>query len=180
MTTLLTAIIAGLVGGLGARFIWEGVLKPNRDRRNLAAALAEEISLNVNRLAAFDFRARAKPSALRRPPRMSSGVFSAAVGRLGELRHYDIGRVVELYGVFAAIDEAAVRDTDRPGRKTDDESAELIKEFLHRQTEFVDQLGDVIALCYTTLDGLGENGAPEWTRRRWRPNETPRWFMLDP
>lgn len=103
------SIVAGFLGGLGVPLVWEGILKPRRERSGLAAALAEEVARNINRLAALQHALARAPTRLPFRPRLSSVVFAAIVPRLGEIRHYDIGSIVELYGQFDEVAAEAMR-----------------------------------------------------------------------
>jgi hypothetical protein len=88
--------VQGLFGGAGATLLWEGVIKPAKDRRSLAHVLAEEVSHNIQ------YAASARSFILHDPKRipgdfsLSTMVFSSVADRLGELPEL-VNEIVLLY-----------------------------------------------------------------------------------
>ena len=95
------SLISGLFGGAGATLLWEIVLKPKRERRNVAEVLSAEISHNIQMLGAAMNVARTD----RIPPdvQFSTMVFDAVVEKIGELPPKVIGEVVLLYRYFQQL-----------------------------------------------------------------------------
>jgi hypothetical protein len=102
--TLLSPWFSGFFGGAGAILLWEGFLKPSRERRSLAHVLAEETAQNLN-LAAMQLnliRTGRSPEAVRPWAPLSSIVFQAAVPRLGELP-YHVSKVIAVYRLLEIV-----------------------------------------------------------------------------
>ena len=49
---MLETLLTGVLGGAGTIFIWEVLIKPSRERRNVAEMLSAEVSINMQMLAA--------------------------------------------------------------------------------------------------------------------------------
>jgi len=90
--------VQGLFGGAGVTLLWEGLLKPTRDRRSLARVLASEISINIQYAAGQRLYLNHNPSGIPSDFAMSDAVFEATAARIGDLPPNVIGEVVLLYG----------------------------------------------------------------------------------
>jgi hypothetical protein len=95
--TLLTA----LFGGAGATLLWEVLLRPKRDRRNVAEVLSAELSHNMQMLAATAVNAR--PDTVPPDLALSTMVFDAVTEKIGELPSETIGEVVFIYRYFQQL-----------------------------------------------------------------------------
>ena len=99
----MTAILLGLFGGAGATLLWELVLKPMRERRNVAEVLSAEVSLNLELLAAAELHAR--PDNVPSDFELSTMVFDAMAERIGELPSQTVREVIFLYRYFKQLNE---------------------------------------------------------------------------
>jgi len=99
----LTAILLGLFGGAGATLLWELVLKPMRERRNVAEVLSAEVSLNLELLAAAELHA--SPDNVPSDFELSTMVFDAMAERIGELPSQTVREVIFLYRYFKQLNE---------------------------------------------------------------------------
>lgn len=99
----MTAILLGLFGGAGATLLWELVLKPMRQRRNVAEVLSAEVSLNLELLAAAEVNAR--PDNVPSDFELSTMVFDAMAERIGELPSQTVREVIFLYRYFKQLNE---------------------------------------------------------------------------
>lgn len=92
-----SGLIQGLFGGAGATLLWEGLLKPRREQRNLAHILAEEVSLNIqiaaNQIAMFEHNPKSVPQDFR----FSTRVFESVAERIGALPTRLVGDVILMY-----------------------------------------------------------------------------------
>lgn len=122
----MTAILLGLFGGAGATLLWELVLKPMRERRNVAEVLSAEVSLDLQLLAATELYARSDnvPSDFE----LSTMVFDAMAERIGELPSQTVSEVIFLYQYFKhlnklpktyvkSVDDLRAAPADSPRRK---------------------------------------------------------------
>ncbi len=99
----MTAILLGLFGGAGATLLWELVLKPMRERRNVAAVLSAEVSLNLELLSAAKLLAR--PDNVPSDFELPIMVFEAMAERIGELPSQTVREVIFLYRYFKQLSE---------------------------------------------------------------------------
>jgi hypothetical protein len=103
----LTQICLGLFGGAAATLTWELLIKPGRERRSLARAIAGEMELNHRQLAAHIVMLDAMPQNIPGDFSLSTVVFEAVAPRLGELNAELIFRLVVTYGMFRSLNRLA-------------------------------------------------------------------------
>lgn len=100
--------LQGLFGGAGVTLLWEGVVKPRRERHSLAHVLAEEVAFNlqlaVGQLVMFEHNPAGIPSDLK----FLNKVYESLTPRIGELDTELIGDVVLFY---ATLDSLNARPT---------------------------------------------------------------------
>jgi hypothetical protein len=94
--TDLSPWLQGLFGGAGITLLWEGFLKPGRDRRSLAHVLAEELSLTVQYAAGQRLYIKHNPKGMPGDFAICDAVFTAVAPRLGELPDL-VGEIVLFY-----------------------------------------------------------------------------------
>jgi hypothetical protein len=101
----ISPVLQGLFGGAGATLLWEGVLKPARERHNLARVLAEEISINLQIAATMRVyrtqEARHVPSDFG----FVTGTFTAVANRVGELPTRLVSPVILFYASLAQANQ---------------------------------------------------------------------------
>jgi hypothetical protein len=97
----MSPVLQGLFGGAGATLLWEGVLKPARERRSLAQVLAEEISLNLQIAAAMRIYLTRDARHVPRDFGFVTGTFTAVANRVGELPTRLVGPVILFYAGLA-------------------------------------------------------------------------------
>lgn len=172
----LGSFLSGVLGGLIPLVIWEGSLKPRRERRALATILSEEISRNTRRAVRLRDEPPADSHSLRRDPYFSSMIFDAVVGRVGEFPAYDVGRIVELYRWFKDLNAITERITAaREAFSPNDSEGEVITRWRKGEgvEHVLEQMPQLIEMGYEVLDSLAKSGAPGWTRRRVRSATKP-------
>jgi hypothetical protein len=95
--------IQGLFGGAGATLLWEGFLKPRRERRSLTHVLAEEVALNLelgaNHIEWFNHNPKGVPQDFR----FLTTVYESVAERLGALPTRLVGEIVLLYAGMDAV-----------------------------------------------------------------------------
>jgi hypothetical protein len=104
--------LQGLFGGAGALLLWEGVLKPKRERRALAHALAEELSHNLQYAVGQRLYLEHNPKSIPMDFELSEIVFSAVRAKFGELRPH-VGAIMLVYRQIQALNKlpAAYKET---------------------------------------------------------------------
>ena len=100
-TTLPVAeALIGFFGGAGAVLIWELILKPRRERRNVARVIAAEVLVNLQFMYGRRVRQRSAPTHVPASSSLSLVAFQSVGDRIGELPADEIRAVVELYAHF--------------------------------------------------------------------------------
>lgn len=100
---ILGGAILGLFGGVGATVLWEGIVKPYRERRNLARSLATEILTNRIRLQkTFSIRA-STPKTLPFNLQLSTLVFESVAEKIAELPEEILPELIQLYNHFISV-----------------------------------------------------------------------------
>jgi hypothetical protein len=94
--------LQGLFGGAGVTLLWEGIVKPSRERRSLAHVLAEEIGHNLQYAAGQRLYHEKEPKIIPGDFTLSELVFSAIADRLGELPELT-GEIVLCYRKAQAL-----------------------------------------------------------------------------
>jgi len=105
-------VLQGLFGGAGATWLWEGLLKPRRDRRNLARALGAEVGLNMQLVAGASSLLVHKPNQIPLDYSLSAQVFLAVTARIGELEPVLMADVVVFYREIDALNQLPKAFTD--------------------------------------------------------------------
>jgi len=108
---ILAGSVLGLFGGVGATALWEGLVKPYRECRNIARSLATEIRLNrdkVNR----EIKARGEdPRHVPLNLRLFTGLFDSVAERIAELPEELLPDIITLYSRFVSMNALRERLT---------------------------------------------------------------------
>jgi hypothetical protein len=97
--------VQGLFGGAGVTLVWEALLKPRREKRSLARALAEEVAINLQLAAAQHSINQQSSKAIPGDFSFQTAVYHALIARLGELPDLDVARLVGLYAKMDGINK---------------------------------------------------------------------------
>lgn len=98
-------ILQGLFGGVGATLVWEGILKPRRERRSLARALGTEVGLNMQMIAGGLSLLTHKPNHIPLDFSLSAQVFASVSSRIGELEPVLLADLVVFYREVDALNQ---------------------------------------------------------------------------
>jgi hypothetical protein len=102
LQTTITVIVS-LFGGGGVLVLWEGLIKPRRERKSLEAGLAAEIhhaaQYMKSHLELADHQRRRVPPDFH----VSTTIYRSVAARLGDLSGEQLGRVVPLYRQFEEL-----------------------------------------------------------------------------
>jgi hypothetical protein len=101
--------LQGLLSGAGVVLLWEGLLKPRRDRRNLARVLTSEVSRNTEMIANTVVYCELHPRQIPVDFALATGVFDATVDRAGEFPVDVIGELVLFYMKARHLERTLVR-----------------------------------------------------------------------
>jgi len=164
-------VIVGLFGGAGATLLWELVLKPMHDRRNIAEVLSAEVSINLRFLGAAHFFATSQkiPSDFC----LSTTVFDSVVDKVGYLPPDVVGEVVFLYRYFNELNrlpdkysqyiaELRTAPTEAPHRP------QVEKELQACVAVFNSYIDKAITRVNLVQPLLLRNAFPWWSIRRWK------------
>jgi hypothetical protein len=136
----LATLLIGLFGGLGGVLIWEGLLKPRRTRRQLAAILSVEVQANLRKLRAFLQYSEADPLAVLTTLGAYHTVNHVVTRELPELTGSVPMQAVEFYGGLAhfedllrTVDHVSDQMASNPGsaRSNEEKRASLIVDGRH-------------------------------------------------
>jgi hypothetical protein len=95
--------ILGLFGGVGATVVWEGLIKPHLDRRNLSRSLATEILANRTRLVRALATRNSDPRKLPFSLHLSTIVFESVAERIAELPEEILPDLIRLFHQFVYV-----------------------------------------------------------------------------
>jgi len=157
-----SSLVVGIVVGTVPLLVWEGFIKPRRERRALATVIADEIAHNVRLVVRFQ-QTSVDATGIRKHPIFSCIVFDALVGRMGELPAYDVGAVIGIYRRFKLANQMTSHGGN-PIFASAIETATLDGQGIAHDRSTSPEL--LISIGYDVLDALGKSGAPGWTRRR--------------
>ena len=104
---LLAGAMLGLFGGVGTTALWEGWVRPARDRRNLARLLVAEIRMNRREVEWMIARRGEEPDFLPVNLSLATAVFDARSQDVGALPEELLPEVAELYARFHNLNEVA-------------------------------------------------------------------------
>lgn len=140
--------LQGLFGGAGATLLWEGILKPHRDRRSLAHVLAVEISHNLQYAVGQRLYLNENPKGLPGDFRLSNLVFQSVADRVGDLQDLagDVVLICRQVDELNALPEGFTRALDQylAARGTDQ----------RREVEARAQLDSILSVYRTGLETL--------------------------
>jgi hypothetical protein len=103
LVQILAGSLLGLFGGVGATALWEGLVRPRRDARNIARSLSAEIRLNHERLVRAVKTREESPRSIPFNVHLSTLVFESAVEKLAELPEEVLPDLVRVYHRFTSI-----------------------------------------------------------------------------
>lgn len=100
--------LLGLFGGIGATLVWEGLLKPRRERRSIARVLLAENSHNLQMMTAASMIAAEKasgsgPQSVPSDFALSTIAFDALASGIGALPGQVIGEMVYLRAYYQTL-----------------------------------------------------------------------------
>lgn len=134
LTDLLFPIVAGLVGGLGGTWIWEGKIKAGRDRRALAKTLAADVR-SIESFLIEEERTYSRLPRVGRHFHVLTAVYESLADRLGELPTDQLRRTCAFYRQCDELNRVidVIRDDERMLRAETDEA---------RRHRFAEDLGE--------------------------------------
>ena len=164
--TLLTA----LFGGAGATLLWEGILRPKRDRRNVAEVLSAELSHNLQMLAAAAVNAR--PDSVPPDFALSTMVFDAVADKIGELPSGTIGEVVFVYRYFQQLNALPLAYGSSVDRlRETPEDAKHYQQLRREVQSIIDVYNSYVDKCIDRVNivqpMLLKAAFPVWSLRGW-------------
>ena len=163
-------IITGALGGFVATFLWEVVLKPRRERKALAELLAAELEQHARLLTAMRLERAKQPDRVVTQQGLSTGVYEAVLGRLGELPYTLVGPLVVYYQLLQRLrDVGAKVDAIGPVIVPPFGPAERKRELLEEYTDLAGEAEQMAHMIYTRLRRVTH---PRWLPQRFRPPQS--------
>jgi hypothetical protein len=112
LVQILAGSLLGLFGGVGATAVWEGIVRPFRDRRNIARSLSAEVRLNRDRV---ELAVQTRRQSTRDVPlnvRLSTVVFESLAEKFAELPDEILPDIMALYHRFTSLNALVTRMAD--------------------------------------------------------------------
>lgn len=152
---VLSGAMLGLFGGVGTTAIWEGWVRPARDRRNLARLLVAEIRLNRREVEHVIASRRESPGFVPLNLSLATATFDARSEAVGGLPEELLPEVVELYARFQNLNEVGATVPPLLARveeatRGSDREAELTAELRGR----LDALYGGLERCSAAIDAV--------------------------
>jgi len=92
--------ILGLFGGVGATVVWEGLVRPARNRKHLARLLVAEIRMNLRQVEWMIESRKANPEFLPLNLSLGTSIFDSFSAQVGDLPEELLLELIELYTRF--------------------------------------------------------------------------------
>jgi hypothetical protein len=147
LVQLLAGSLLGLFGGVGATAIWEGLVRPHRDRRNIARSLATEICLNRDRIEQVKVSRRETPRDVPLNVRLSTAAYESLAEKISELPEEILPALMTVYHRFTSINALTTRMADdlQKFQEAPSETEEIFARRLDEAFHWLDEGLEVIS-----------------------------------
>lgn len=164
-------VLLTLFSGVLAIVLWESVLKPRRERRNIARAIATETSQNLQLLFAQAHARFEGAGLIPRDFHLSRLAFDAVSDRIVELPPDALGKVVRLYGLVDYLNDLVPVYSDMVDRRREAPKDAAYLEQLEREINaaiesFNTNLDVAFDAANAANRALHKAGEPWWSREK--------------